>query len=794
MATSSKASPGGNSLFRPPASGTPGASNEAAMRLQAQLLDAVGQAVIATDLEGRVTYWNRCAERMYGWLAAEALGRNILELTPAEASRGQAAQIMESVRRGESWSGELVVRRRDGSAFHAHVTNTPVLDDAGELRGVVGISVDLTEQKRAQEELLRRERALEENERLLALTQQIARVGTWAWDVVTNTVTWSDELFRQYGLEPQPSGMTYEQYLELLHPDDRAMADGIVREAFRTRQPFAFDHRIASRDGAEQWFHARGDVVVDEAGWVVRMVGSSQDITERKRTEAELRQQAHIVETISDAVIVMDVEQRVTDWNPAATRIFGYTKEEMLGRPLRLLNAPENAEEIDRQVREAFARDGRWVGEIPFVRKDGSRGVADVIVAVQYDAHGRPQSTISVSRDVTDRRRLEAQLQQAQKMEAVGRLAGGIAHDFNNMLTAVKAYTEFLLEDLDAVDPRRTDVQEIAKSADRAASLTRQLLAFSRKQVLQPRPLDLNHVVEGMGKMLRRLIGEDVQVLTRLDPDVRLVEADPSQLEQVIMNLAVNARDAMPDGGTLTIETQNVALDRVDAAWGIQPGFYAQLAITDTGIGMDVAVRAQIFEPFFTTKPVGQGTGLGLSTVYGIVKQSGGHITVYSEPGVGTTFKVYLPHVAPPESEPARGPAPERFPRGSETIVLVDDDEGARAVSRRILQRAGYTVLSAADAVEAMRLVGEAGGRVDLVITDVVMPGLGGRDLVSHLRETFPELRVLFVSGYTEEGVRKHGVLDADSAFLEKPFTAERLAQTVRELLDSPRGSARAKR
>jgi two-component system cell cycle sensor histidine kinase/response regulator CckA len=794
MATSSKAPPDAITTFRPPAEGTAGASSEAAIRLQAQLLDAVGQAVIATDLEGRVTYWNRCAEKMYGWLATEVIGRNVLELTLTEGTRVEAEEIMTILRRGGSWSGEFVLRRRDGTTFHALVTDTPVVDEAGELRGIVGVSVDLTDQKRAEEELLRRERALQENERLLALTQQIARVGTWAWDVATNTVTWSDQLFHQYGLEPQPAGMTYERYLELLHPDDRAMADGFVREAFRTRKPFAFDHRIASADGGERWFHGRGDVVLDDAGRVVRMVGSSQEITERKRAEAELRQQAHIVETISDAVIVMDVEMRVTDWNPAATRIFGYTREEMLGRPLRLLNAPELSEEIDRQVREAFARDGRWVGEIPFLRKDGARGVADVIVAVQYDAHARPQSIISVSRDVIDRRRLEAQLQQAQKMEAVGRLAGGIAHDFNNMLTAVKAYTEFLLEDIDQTDPRRTDVQEIAKSADRAASLTRQLLAFSRKQVLQPRPLDLNDVVEGMGKMLRRVIGEDVQVLTRLDPDLRLVEADPSQLEQVIMNLAVNARDAMPDGGTLTIETQNVTLDYVEAAWGIEPGAYAQLTISDTGVGMDATVRAQIFEPFFTTKPVGQGTGLGLSTVYGIVKQSGGHISVYSEPGTGSTFKVYLPYIGSSEPAPTLGRERPRFPGGSETIVLVDDDEGARAVSRRILQRAGYTVLSAPDGVEAMRLVGEAGGRVDLLITDVVMPGLGGRDLVAHVRETLPTLRVLFVSGYTEEGVRKHGVLDADSAFLEKPFTAERLAQTVRELLDSPRGSARAKR
>ncbi|MFN2566708.1 MAG: PAS domain S-box protein [Gemmatimonadaceae bacterium] len=643
------------------------------------------------------------------------------------------------------------------------------------------------------EEVVRRERALGENERLLAETQRIARIGTWTWDVVSDTITWSDELYRLYGLQPQSLAIRYETFLPLIHPDDRAIVDRAVRDAFATRQPFAFDHRIVVPDGAERWLHGRGDVVV-EGGQVVRMVGSSQDITERKRSESELRQQAHIVETISDAVIVMDVDGHVTDWNPAAERIFGYAKAEMLGRPLRTLNAPEIADELDRQVRAAFVTEGRWVGEIPFVRKDGARGVADVIVAVQHDPQGRPSSIISVSRDVTERRRLEAQLQQSQKMEAVGRLAGGIAHDFNNMLTAVKAYTEFLLEDLDPADARRTDVQEIAKAADRAASLTRQLLAFSRKQVLQPRPLDLNGVVAGMEKMLSRLIGEDLHIVTRLDPELKLVEADPSQIEQVIMNLVVNARDAMPDGGVLTIETRNVTLEQVDPAWGIEPGAHAVLTISDTGVGMDADTRANAFEPFFTTKPVGQGTGLGLSTVYGIVKQSGGHVVVYSEPGFGSTFKVYLPQLETQPVDPVLGPAISRLPRGSETIVLVDDDEGVRAVARRILQRAGYSVLSAPDGVEAMRMIVESGGEVHLLVTDVVMPGLGGRDLVMHVRETYPDLRVLFVSGYTEEGVRRHGVLDADSAFLEKPFTAERLAQKVREVLDTPRAASRGQR
>ena len=793
MPTSNKQRPAGRMLSRPTSVAGAAESNDSTVRLQTLLLDAVGQAVIATDVEGRITYWNRCAEAMYGWSASEAIGRNVLDVTPTDASLAQAEEIMARLRRGECWSGEFIVRRRDGSAFPALVTDTPVFDESGELCGIVGVSVDLTERKRADDELRQREEALRENERLLAHTQQIARVGTWAWELKTNTVTWTDELFRQCGLAPHSRHITYQDYLALVHPDDAAMVDSAVRRAVEKLVPYAFDHRVVWPDGSQHWLHGRGDVIVDDAGKVIRLVGSSQDITARKQIESELRRQAHIVDTISDAVIVMGIEGdgRVVDWNPAAERIFGYTKAEMLGKPLRLVSAAENVAELERGLTEAFKREGRWAGELPFVRKDGVHGVADVIVAVQRDANGRASSIISVSRDVTERKRLEAQLQQAQKMEAVGRLAGGIAHDFNNMLTAVKAYSEFLLEDLDQADARRTDVQEIAKAADRAASLTRQLLAFSRKQVLQPRPLDLNEVVEGMEKMLRRLIGEDVQIVTRLDSNLRLVEADPSQIEQVIMNLAVNARDAMPDGGTITIETRNETLERVEPDWAIAPGAYVALVITDTGIGMDAQIRAQIFEPFFNTKPVGKGTGLGLSTVYGIIKQSGGHVSVFSEPGRGSTFKVYLPHIDTSEANPVLGPAMSRLPRGSETIVLVDDDEGVRAVARRILQRAGYTVLSAPDGVEAIRLIDESGGDVHLLVTDIVMPGLGGRDLVTHVRDTYPELRVLFVSGYTEEGIRRHGVLGTESAFLEKPFTSERLAQKVREVLDTPRGTPR---
>jgi CheY-like chemotaxis protein len=356
------------------------------------------------------------------------------------------------------------------------------------------------------------------------------------------------------------------------------------------------------------------------------------------------------------------------------------------------------------------------------------------------------------------------------------------------VLTVVKSFTEFLLEDLDQSDPRRADVQEIAKAADRAAGMTRRLLAFSRRQVLQPRPLDLNAVIGGMERMLQRLIGDHVRIMTTLDSALLPVQADPGSIEQVILNLAVNARDAMPNGGMLSIETHNARLDRPDANWAIQPGPYAMLTIRDTGHGMDAATQARVFEPFFTTKAQGEGTGLGLAMVYGIIKQSRGHVWVTSTPDEGTAFTIYLPQVVetfvPTDATPAVRPSKAG---GGETILLVDDEEALRSAARRALVRAGYRVIPAVDGPDALRVYMEnTGTPIALVVTDVVMPGLGGRELVGRLKIMSPDLRVLFVSGYTEEGVRKQGVLQPGTEFLEKPFTPEKLLRKIREVLDAP--------
>jgi signal transduction histidine kinase len=388
-----------------------------------------------------------------------------------------------------------------------------------------------------------------------------------------------------------------------------------------------------------------------------------------------------------------------------------------------------------------------------------------------------------------DRQALEAQLLQSQKMEAVGQLAGGVAHDFNNMLTVISGYSAILLETLDAADPNRGDIEEIRGAAERAAGLTRQLLAFSRKQVLQPRVVDLNsEVITGLEKMLRRLIGEDIELVTSLDGHLGLVNADPGQLEQVIVNLAVNARDAMPDGGRLVIETANMELGAEHAGRhiGVKAGRYVMLAVTDTGSGMKPETMARMFEPFFTTKEQGKGTGLGLATVYGIVKQSGGDIWVYSEPGHGTSFKIYLPLVEEPKSAAVPASTKAHDYAGTETILLVEDDETLRLLARRILQSRGYTVLEARDGEQALAICGQPATRIDLVATDAVMPKMNGRVLAERLATLRPRLRVLFMSGYTDDDMLRRGIMDPRMAFLQKPFTPEGLAKKVREVLDSP--------
>ena len=511
--------------------------------------------------------------------------------------------------------------------------------------------------------------------------------------------------------------------------------------------------------------------------------------TRHERAERALREAnehlAAVIQSSPLAIYTLDPTGIVLTWNRAAEALYGWQAKEIIGRPL-----PTIAEDPDDhgRLRDRVLRGEALRGvEVTRRRKDGTLVNISLSVAPLHDAGGQVTGMLSLAADITEMRQLEVQYRQAQKMGAVGRLAGGIAHDFNNLLTAIIGTTALVLEDLGLESRARLDIQEIEKAAKRAAGLTRQLLIFSRQQVLEPRALDLNALVGNLEKMLRRLIGEDIELVTKPAAALGAVRADPGQLEQAIVNLVVNARDAMPKGGRLTIETADVELDRsyVTRHVPTQPGPYVLLAISDTGVGMDGATKARLFEPFFTTKEPGRGTGLGLATVYGIVKQSGGYIWAYSELGHGTTFKIYLPRVPQTAETPESTTSPPTPARGSETLLVVEDQEEVRNLTKRVLEARGYTVLGAGNGFEALLIVDRHPTQIHLMITDVVMPGMNGRELAQRACARRSDLKVLYVSGYTGEAVLQHRLLEPGVAFLQKPFTPDVLARKTREVLDN---------
>lgn len=501
-----------------------------------------------------------------------------------------------------------------------------------------------------------------------------------------------------------------------------------------------------------------------------------------------------ISENAADMIAVVDANGQRLYNSPAYAHILGYTPEDLQGTSGFDQIHPDDRPLVERAAREALAGGIAHIIQYRMRHKDGSWRILESRSSTIRDADGKVAKLVVVNRDVSERKNLEEQFRQSQKMEAIGRLSGGVAHDFNNLLGVIIGYAEFLDERLDAEDPLRGSAGEILKAGKRAASLTRQLLAFSRQQVLDPKIVNLNGAVSDIDKLLRRLIGEDVELSTTLDPHLGMVKADQSQLEQVIMNLAVNARDAMPQGGHLIIQTENMVMDEKFVRrypYPVQPGPYVCLTVTDTGTGMDAETKARAFEPFFTTKEKGKGTGLGLSTVYGVVKQSGGYIDIYSSPGMGTSFKIYLPRVNDVSISDSSGPVSTDSFNGDETILLAEDESSLRTLTRNTLELSGYQVLEAKDGVDALALSEEHAGTIDLLLTDVVMPGMGGRNLAQELIRRRPNLKVLFMSGYTGQTVGAQGPIDPGSAFISKPFTRNALTRKIREVL-GPRAPAAA--
>ncbi|MCX8038507.1 MAG: PAS domain S-box protein [Candidatus Sumerlaeia bacterium] len=557
-----------------------------------------------------------------------------------------------------------------------------------------------------------------------------------------------------------------------------------ILKAIETGQPTSREDCLHIGD-RQVWVSATASAINDD-----RVVVVIRDITEQKRAEETLGQREAyfraLIENTSDIIVVQNADRTMRYVSPAVERILGYRPEEIIGRTPSEFIHPDDQQPTRDVLLGLLEKPGATArAEFRLYHKDGSIRICEGIGKnlLHDPAVGGIVESI---RDITERRTLEMQLQQAQRLQAIGKLAGGIAHDFNNLLTTILGYCDLMLNQISVGSPLRRDVEEIKKAAGRATSLTQQLLAFARRQILEPKVINLNTIVAEMHKMLSRLIRENIDLVTVLPPGLWRVRADPTQIEQILMNLVLNARDAMPDGGKLTIETANVILDEAYARRhaGVQPGPYVLLAVSDTGCGMDAQTLAQVFEPFFTTKPQGEGTGLGLATVYGIVKQSGGHIWAYSEPGRGTTMKIYLPRVDAPLTVVEDIPASPAVKAG-ETILVVEDEGDVRNLIAEILKMKGYELLLATRPTEAVEICRTHAGPIHLLVSDVTLPEMNGRTLSEKIVKMRPDIRVLFISGYTENAIVHDGVLEEDVYFLQKPFAPEILLAKVREVLDA---------
>jgi PAS domain S-box-containing protein len=679
---------------------------------------------------------------------------------------------------------ECRIVRPNGEIRWIHVRGFPIRDDAGNPYRTAGVASDITQRRHVSDELHESERRFRD---MLSNVELVSLM----LDRQARIIYCNDYLLRLTGWRREE--VIGRDWFELFTPAGR----DDVKDTFAALLadlPFASHHEnaILTRSGQERLIQWSNTILRSVAGEVIGTASMGDDITERKEAEAALLEsEERFRATFEQAAAGMGhttLEGRWVRVNRRLCEIVGYTRDELLARTYQDITHPDDLELDVVGMRQLLANEIQTLaGEKRYLRKDGAIVWVELTVSTMRAPSGEPQYFIAVVQDITGRKELEQELLHAQRMEGVGQLAGGIAHDFNNLLTVIGGRGHLALAKLGPDDPLRRDLDLIQTTVDRASALTRQLLAFSRKQILQPRVVDPNDLVRNLTDLLERLIGEDIELVFQPAADLGRVRVDPGQLEQVIVNLAVNARDAMADGGRLTIETSNVALDagHTGRDVGMTPGPYVMLAISDNGVGMDAATRARMFEPFFTTKGPGKGTGLGLSTVDGIVNQSGGRIQVYSEPGVGTVFKILFPRTdAGPEAEP---PGDTTLPRGTETILLVEDEAEVRSLAREVLERLGYTLLEAKTGTDAVLIAARHVGLIDLLLTDVVMPRMGGGALAQAVTAARPETRILFMSGYTDDAIVRHGILEAGVQLLEKPFTPETLSRKVRMVLDRKR-------
>lgn len=751
------------------------------------LFDHAPDGIVITDPQGKLLDANAGLCETLGYTITEFLHLSAAEIVdPSEIE--EISRALEEIAVRAEHHREWTFLRKDGTTFVADVSAARMPDG-----NILAIIRDLSESRKAELEkaVLAAEVELQ-RERIKNLVGHVPGI-VWETSVDPSTNSQignfvSDYLTEMLGYSVREWLGKVDFWQSIVHPDCKRKSE--AASAFSADGRGVQEIALIAKNGRVVWVEAHVAAIVDSDGRIAGTRGVMIDIMERKRSERALRTSEEryrdLVENAIDIIYVHDLQGNYTSINKAAERITGYTRDEILGMNMARSIAPEYLDKAREMISAKLEGKEVTAYEVEVIAKDGRRIALEVNTRLIYD-NGIPVAIQGIARDTTERRLLEEKYRQSQKLEAVGLLAGGISHDFNNLLTAISGYSEITLSRMSEDDPLRHNIEEIKEIGERASALTHQLLAFSRKQVLKPVVHNLNSVIQNMDSMLRRLVRENIAFDIDLSADVGNVEADPGQIEQVIVNLAINAQDAMPNGGTLSISTQRVEFGAFDDSESVKLGIgpFVKMTVADTGDGMDEQVQERIFEPFFTTKASGKGSGLGLSTVHGIVKQSGGEILVHSTRGLGTTFEIYLPSVAETKDKEEWSPGPTQIYSGSETILLVEDDRSVRRLVREILADSGYEVLEASSGEAALEICETTDKTIHMLLTDLVMPQMSGIELTTRVRSLHPETKPLVMTGYATDSPIRGSMKNFDATFIEKPFTPEGLARKIREVLEA---------